>query len=236
MKDLTLHLDALSPQTLSMKRLAVYLRELSNLCGTADAVHFDAVEEGSAMLKVNIEDHAYSDVINQARDAAAGRGPKRAVEAYSKLTEMMHQDKTDASLRTSGINVIQFPKLKEESQSLNIKKKSSVQGRLYSVGGKDTTVPVKLEGSNGETLHCEASIDIAEKLAKILFKPVRLSGEGEWHRQDNGSWKLSKLKVEYFEKLEDLSFKDAVEKLKSAGGLDWNDRPEAHSRILSDRG
>lgn len=236
MKELTLYLDDLTPGTLSMKRLAEYLRELSSLYGHEEAVHFDRVKEGSAQLQSFVDDRAYGDVLQQVREISDGVGSRKALGSYEKLSALLAQDKTRASLRSGGAKIFQFPVAKNESPPLRAVKVSSVQGRLYSVGGKDNTVPVRIEGSNGETLMCEAGVDIAERLAQILFKTVRVHGDGEWERKSDGGWKLIKLKITSFEKLEDIGFKEAVARLKAAGGVNWNDIPNTHSEILDSRG
>lgn len=236
MKELTLYLDDLTPGQLSMKRLAEYLRALSILYGAEDAVHFDAVKTGSAQLQAYVDDKFYPDIINQVREVSGGLGSKKAISAYEKISELMVQDRTGGSLRSGGAKIFQFPKVNLTEPPLRLVKPSSIQGRLYSVGGKDDTIPVRIEGSDGETLNCETGIDVAERLAQVLFKPVRVHGDGEWERRSDGSWKLIKLKVTSFTKLEDISFKEAVAKLKAAGGVNWSSMPSAHTEILETRG
>ncbi|KRU87629.1 hypothetical protein [Pseudomonas aeruginosa] len=237
MKELTLYLDDLTPNRLSMKRLTDYLRALATMYGAESAVHFERVKEGSAQLVAYVEDDQYPVVLNQVREVSGGLGPKKAQAAFQKLSELMSEDRTGASLRTlGGAQIFQFPKPQEAEDALRVVKPSSVQGRLYSVGGKDETVPVRLEGANGETLYCEADIEVAENLAKVIFKTVRLEGTGEWVRLDSGQWRLVKLKVKTFTLLEDISFKEAVARLKAAGGVKWSASPDAHSEILGSRG
>lgn len=236
MKELTLYLDGIKPDQLSMSRLTEYLRALSALFGSEDAVHFDAVIEGSAQLKTLIEDKCFPEVVSQVREVAGGLGTKKAVNGYLKLSELMLSDRVDGSLRSGGAKIFQFPKAKNAEPPLKIVKPSSVQGRLYSVGGKDETIPIRLEGSNGETLICEAEREIAERLAQTLFKPVRVHGDGEWERRSDGSWRLIKLKITSFSKLEDVGFKEAIARLKAAGGIKWSEMPSAHSEILESRG
>lgn len=236
MKDLTLHLDGTTPDRLSMRRLAEYLRELSAFYGSEDAVHFDSVKKGSAMLTSRVDDGCYPIVLNQVREVASGIGGKKATRAYKKLSDLMLEDRVDGYLKAEGAQIIQFPKGKLLEPALRVIKTSSVQGRLYSVGGKDATVPVRLEGADGETLLCEADVQLAERLAQLLFKPVRLHGEGEWERRPDGSWRLIKLVISSYQKLEDVGFKAAIEKLKAAGGVKWDDMPSPHSEILESRG
>ena len=236
MKELTLYLDDLTPCQLSMKRLAEYLRALAVLYGSEESVHFDRVDTGSAQLKSFVEEKAYPLVMNQVREVSGGLGKKSAVAAYKTLSDYMAIDGTGASIRSEGAQIFQFPRIKQEEPQLRIIKPSSIQGRLYSVGGKDETVPVRLEGADNESLLCEADVAVAERLAHYLFKPVRLHGDGEWVRSDDGTWKLVKLKISTFTKLEDIGFKEAVSRLKAAGGVDWNDISSAHSGILETRG
>ncbi|MBK5004111.1 hypothetical protein IAE38_000715 [Pseudomonas sp. S32] len=236
MKELTLYLDDLTPGQLSMKRLAEYLRALAALYGCEDSVHFDRVETGSAQLKSFVEEKAFPLIMNQVREVSGGLGKKSAVTAYKTLAGYMAADGTGASIRSGGAQIFQFPRVKPEEPPLRLIKPSSIQGRLYSVGGKDETVPVRIEGSDNESLLCEADVAVAERLAQLLFKPVRLHGKGEWVRSEGGAWKLVKLKVSTFEKLEDIGFKEAIARLKAVGGVDWNDMSDAHTGILETRG
>ncbi|MFO3664231.1 MULTISPECIES: hypothetical protein [Pseudomonas syringae group] len=236
MKEITLYLDGTTPDTLSMKRLSEYLRELSSFYGSEAEVHFDSVKDGSAQLICRVEDTSYPFVLNQVREVAGGLGAKRPTRAYRKLSDLMLDDRVDGYLKAEGAQIIQFPKGKLAEPPLRVVKSSSVQGRLYSVGGKDSTVPVKLEGADGETLSCEANVQVAERLAQLLFKPVRLQGDAEWERRPDGSWRLIKLVISSYVKLEDIGFKAAVAKLKAAGGVKWDDMPSPHTEILESRG
>jgi hypothetical protein len=236
MKELTLYLDDLTPGQLSMRRLADYLRALSAFYGCEDSVHFDRVDTGSAQLKSYVEEKAFPLVMNQVREVSGGLGKKSAISAYKTLSGLMAADGTGASIRSEGAQIFQFPSIKYEEPPLRIVKPSSIQGRLYSVGGKDDTVPVRIEGADNESLLCEADVAIAERLAQLLFKPVRLHGDGEWQRSSDGVWKLVKLRISTFTKLEDIGFKEAIARLKAAGGVDWNEMSSGHSSILETRG
>src|SRR5690606_15861863 len=133
------------------------------------------------------------------------------------LASLMEQDRVDGQLLSATGTVIQFPKAKRESPPLVIKKRGSVQGRLYIVGGKDETVPVRLEGASGETLMCEANTSMAEELGALLFKHVRLHGLGEWESRPNGGWRLRKLEIHSYQQLETGGLRAALKKLKQAG-------------------
>lgn len=222
MKELTLYLNDLTPGHISLQRLAEYLHALGRLYGHENAVHFDSVNAGSAQLQSLVEEEAYPSIINQVREACSGVGSRRAVGGFERLSELMAEDHTGGSLRSGGEPVLEFLVPKPDDEPLRLSKPSSVQGRLYSVGGKDHTIPVRIEGADLETLHCEASIDIAERLGQFLFKAVRVSGDGQWERKSDGSWRLMKLKITSFVQLEDIGFKEAVARLRAQRRLHAN--------------
>jgi len=111
---------------------------------------------------------------------------------------------------------------------LIVRKRGRVQGKLYNVGGKDDSAPVKLEGANGETYHCEATTSMAAKLGVHLFKQVRVSGNSEWFKKD-GKWKLKKLIIESFEVLEKSNLKTAFKALQDASGNQWKEEDDAQA-------
>lgn len=236
MKKLTLHLDGTAPDKLPMARLAEYLRELSTLLGSKEHVHFENVSEGSACLNTLVEDEKYSEVVFHAQQAASGSGSKRARKAYLELTSLMEQDRIDGQLITATGTLIYFPKAKRELPAIVIKKRGSIQGRLYIVGGKDDTVPVRLEGVDGETLLCEANTTMAEELGALLFKYVRLHGLGEWESRPNGGWKLRKLEIHSYQKLEMGGLRAAIRKIKQSGDTNWSEMDAPHAVISELRG
>lgn len=236
MKTLTLHLDGTSPDRLPMARLAEYLRELSTFLGSKDHVHFDAVAEGSVRLNTCIEDSKYLHVIHHAREASNGRGPKRAQRAYAGLVALMVADQVDGSLVSNDARILDFPTAKSNERPLVIKKRGSVQGRLYLVGGKDEIVPVRLEGAAGETFVCEVDIALAEQLGALLFKQIRLYGEGEWESRPTGGWRLRKLHAQSFDKLDPSSVSAGIQKLRQFTAGAWSDMDDPHGAIQDSRG
>lgn len=236
MQTITLHLDGTSPEQLSMTRLAEYLRELSTLLGYRESVHFEGVSQGSACLNALVEDDKYQAVVHQACLAAAGEGARRAQKAYQQLASLMEEDRVDGTLLNGTAQVLEFPKAKTAAPPVVIRKKGSVQGRLYFVGGKDETILVRLEGATGESLLCEVGTALAEQLGSLLFKPVRLHGEGVWESRPNGGWRLKKLQAHSFDRLENGTLKSGIKKLRalSAGGVSEMD--DAHALILELRG
>lgn len=237
MKKLTLKLNEHRPDTLPMKRLGQYLSQLSELLGEAEHVHFTSVAEGSAMLNVDIQDAHYDQVLMHIREVPNGLGSKKRLNAYMNLQTLLEEDRTGgAILDDLHTPVLSFKQPQEDEKPLVVSKHGSVQGRLYLVGGKDETVPVRLEGPAGQTLHCEASTELAQKLSGLLFKQVRLTGQGLWERSLDGSWRLKKLKVEAFTELDTSKAGSVLEKMRSLNGLKWAEMDDPHGVARDLRG
>lgn len=237
MKKLTLKLNDRTPKTLSMKRLGQYIAYLSDMIGEVEHVHFDSVSKGSAMLNVEVEDLHYESVLSHVREVPNGTGTKKQKSAHRNLRQLMDEDGTGgAILNDANTQILSFRKRPDSEKPLVVNKPGSVQGRLYRVGGKDDTIPVSLEGANGETLRCEASVDIAQGLSPLLFKQVRVSGRGTWERSPEGSWRLKKLKIETYEELNTAKVSEVVGRLQAIGGLKWADMDDPHELARELRG
>lgn len=220
-----------------MKRLGQYLAHLSDMLGEVEHVHFSSVANGSAMLNVNIDELHYQKVLTRVRDVPNGMGPKKHRSAYRALQQLMDEDGTGgAILDNAEAPVLSFRKRQEDEKPLVVNKSGSVQGRLYMVGGKDETIPVRLEGANGETLLCEASIEVAQQLSALLFKQVRVSGPGAWERSSEGRWRLRKLKIESFQELDTSSAGSVLAQMQSLGGLKWAEMDDPHAVAKDLRG
>ncbi|MFY0663753.1 MAG: hypothetical protein JXQ97_03965 [Natronospirillum sp.] len=229
MKKLILKLHDSSPDRLTMKRLGQYLPHLADLLGESEHVHFASVTDGSAMLNVEIEESYYPKIIEQVRLVHGGQGSKKSQKAYSALQNLMNEDGTGgAILDNAESSVLTFRKQQDAEKPLLVTKSGSVQGRLYKIGGKDATIPVRLEGANGETLHCEATVEIAEQLSAYLFKQVRVSGHGQWARTVEGRWSLRKLTIESFDVLKTANAGAVIAQLQSIGGLKWSEMDDPH--------
>lgn len=225
---LTLKLDGTSPSELSMARLGKYLSALSDLYGSVDAVHFKDVSEGSACLNTWVDNqNSYNAVIQRSISQAATSG-----SSYLKLVSLLAQDGFEAKIiNQDKVTILEFPSVTEEAP-LVIRKKGRVQGKLYNVGGKDDSAPVKLEGANGETYHCEATPALAAKLGALLFKQLRVSGDSEWIKKD-GKWKLKKLIIDSYEVLEKSNLKTAFKALQNASGNQWKEEDDAQAILIA---
>src|SRR4051812_46095878 len=103
-------LDAFTPETLPMARLAAYLAQLSLLLGNAERVHFDRLNKGSAIVQTKVEAQAVPKIETRLRQAGAADAPDDVVKSYKQLNRMLREDNATGVLRRAkGATIIRFP-------------------------------------------------------------------------------------------------------------------------------
>ena len=235
MKTITLKLDDTSPEKLKLSRVLEYYRQFGIMCGEDEHLQIDAVREGSAALALSVEDSAYHSVTHSIRQARHGLGSRKTRKAYDALMLMMAKDNVQGSVLDGEEKIISFP-APDVPEELAVTEYGSVQGLVYNVGGKDETIPVKLIGSQGETLHCETSdVAVMRQLGQLLQMYVRLEGQGEWVCDSEGGWKLKKLHIERVTKLTTGGIKSAIQELRKLEGLTAPLGSGFHERLLEER-
>ncbi|WP_132293442.1 hypothetical protein [Marinobacterium mangrovicola] len=237
-------IDALTPETLSMKRLAEYLKALAVVMGETDHVCFQRVEKGSALLKQQVIGHEAAERVGQRlRGIRSQQAPKEAVKAFHDINKLLLQDNAVGTLRplTQGVAAnsdLYFPG-REEPEEPEIfvgEEYGHLDGILVQIGGRDTTVPVHLQfGTGPEGVYkCTASRSLALKLAHYLFKEVRVEGVGSWIRKPGGGWKCKAFQIEQFEELSTQSLSQSLRDARAAlsDGLDGIGSPSEFFREM----
>jgi len=188
-------IDAFTPDTLPMSRLAEYLKQFSELLGNDSSVHFDRVEKSSAAL-VSYSDHTATPKIRQRlEEIIEGTAPKPAIKSNATLDDMLLEDNAVGYVDLDESKLIEFPGRKRAPQQRigPVRRKSVLDGQIFQLGGKDDTINVHIRNPHNpnETHRCEVSIKLARDLAPyFLADSVRLFGEGDWYRTDTG-WVMS---------------------------------------------
>lgn len=218
-------IDALTPESVPMARLAEYMADLANLFGYKEHVHFDRVARGSLVLVQHV-DSDHHDPIRARLDAARVGNfvPDDAAKAIESINKRLAQDHATGRLSDhSRAEVIVFP-VRDRPRPRTFgpfEEACSFDGMLIRVGGTDDSVPVHLQA--GSKFHiCNADRDMARRLAPHLYQgTLRVWGEGQWERDASGKWKVSPFNIRDFVLLDDTPLDKVVERLRDVKGSGW---------------
>lgn len=198
-------IDAFTPDTLPMARLAEYMKALSNLLDHKNSVHFSHVAPGSAELNYKVDSPDMPKIRKRLMVAQSDDKPKDIQKAWSELDDLLAEDNAIGEMLDQDRSVIiPFPGREREKPLIlpNITQDGSLDGQIISIGGKDKTAHAILQ--DGERVYTGFSIkrELAKDLAQYLYgSRIRLFGTGRWEREPSGSWKLLNFNVSSFEAL-----------------------------------
>lgn len=227
-------IHAYTPDTLPMSRCANYLFELANMLGENPYVHFVRLDPGSSVMVHKIDIEAVPKVKERTMAIRQGEGTVLEMRAYRRINSMLREDNgTGVLVEDNNVEIIQFPG-KEEAQIkfTSVQQQGKIDGEVIRIGGSKDIVPILLEIEGREISGCHAKRVIAKELAKNLFEPVRLYGEGRWDRDDEGEWNLANFIVDRFDVLEESTLSKTVIALRGLRG-EWG--KDALHGILASR-
>jgi hypothetical protein len=215
-------IDAFTPESLPMARLAEYMADLAVLLGNVEKVHFVRLKKGSTVLVHAIEWEAAPKVDERIRAVRLQEGPPDAMKAYRAIDRRLASDNAIGRLVSpTQAKVIEFPGRSRQASAAYgpFTQPGSFDGVPIVIGGKDDPVPVHLQ--EGDEVHlCYASRELARRLAKHLFvSVVRVTGNGRWHRDSDGVWAMDRFTITDFQTLEDDQLVDTVARLRAAAGV-----------------
>lgn len=209
------------PETIPMSRLAAYMAELAKLLGAPESVHFKEVLDKSVSIVAIAEAQSVAIISPRVREAAQNGNDADAAAPWRRLNEFLAEDGWTAELPLpKGGELISFPGKAKASKAIrSVTQHTAIQGRLIRIEGGGDTVKIGLEidgdlTAAGISLNATAAIQLAHRFHQF----VRLSGEGKWSRNTNGTWSLDSLKATSFEVLEDEPLQETLGKLKELLG------------------
>ncbi|PKO42809.1 MAG: hypothetical protein CVU30_09675 [Betaproteobacteria bacterium HGW-Betaproteobacteria-3] len=230
-------IDAWKPETLPMKRLAEYLARLAVVFGYQDRVYFMKVRKGSAVPEIHVHATAAPKVQARLELVGVGQGPDDATQSVQHINAMLREDNASATLRVKGgAMIVNFPGCKTPlADEAVVHEAGELVGSVIRVGGKDDTVPLHLQDTDGTIYRCNTSRTLARELARHLFGDlVRVQGMGKWRRTPERAWELDAFQIKSWELLEQAHLEDAIEALRNIEGSQWNSfaDPQAELRKL----
>ncbi len=228
-------IDAYTPTTMPMARLAEYMRELALIMGEPSAVHFQRLQRGSTAILSTVEREAAPKVHQRVHAVRRGEGPKEAREGYRTINRLLRADNGVGYLReakTRGV-VIKFPGRDEVPEEFTaVRQHGSVDGIVTGVRGKDQTIHFTLltEGQQLSGFQTRNTA-LAKKLAAKFREPVRLFGKGKWARDAEGNWSLLDFRVESFEGLDDATLSTVLSELRAIPAQ-WDDEAYHELKLM----
>lgn len=226
--ELRFKIDAFTPRTLPMARLAEYITELACLLGERSHVHFLRVEEGSAAPVILVDHEAIPKVRERADAVRREDAPSEAIRAYRRLNMFLRDDNATAVLKEGKrTTVLKFPGREQPTERYGlVKQQGSIDGVLRKVGGIDQTIHIMLLAEDQQVSHIHTTQQTAKRLAQHMFDPVRLFGLGKWRRDSEGAWTLEEFRVQDFTTLDDTPLSDALSKIRAIK-TGWDDESYA---------
>jgi hypothetical protein len=239
----TLHINAYTPETIPMARLAQYMQNLAAMLGHDAAVHFEKLKPGSTRLVTKIDHEDVPKVATHLAQMKRGEGGPEATKAQAEIDRLLAEDNATGFVyedEDENTKIIAFPGVTRPTPTIYgpFKQEGSLDGILISVSGADQTVRLQLQ--NGETRHTriDTNRETARRLAKHMYEPVRVFGTGRWVRDHQGEWSLKNFKVENYTVLEPADLKDVVNQMRAIEGSEWADMddPIAALKALREKG
>lgn len=240
-KKLTLYIDAYSPATIPMARLARYMQAFAAMLGNEHGVHFSRLKPGSTQLVARIDREEIPKVDDQLDRVRRKEANQEAVRAWEEIDRLLADDNA-AGYVYEGENqtaqIIDFPGIKRPKPVKYgpFTQNGTLDGVLVSVSGTDHTIHVQLQNGSLKYTNIDTDRETARRLAQHFFEPVRLHGIGRWMREEDGAWVLKRFKVHGFDALQNLELADVVEKLRSVEGSKWSEMEDPREALGELRG
>src|SRR5207237_598661 len=111
-------IDALSPQTIPMARLAEYMTKLAAMFGNQERVHCVELRSGSTILVNEIESEALPEVRERIHGIRINEAPAEVSDAYAGISALLRHDRASAVLLPpeSAAPVLKFPGEEKEKE------------------------------------------------------------------------------------------------------------------------
>jgi hypothetical protein len=215
-------IDAYTPTTIPMLRLAEYMHQLAQILGEPAHVHFCRLAKGSTSILHTVEHEAIPKVRERISRLRQGDGPSEVLRAYKAANKLLREDNAVGALKLGAV-VLPFPGIEEAQEEFaSVRQQGFVDGIVTGVRGRDETVHITLQAEDKQISGCYTSRAIAKQLGAKLYEAVRLFGKGKWVRDSEGIWTIDDFKVESFEPLDEAPLTAALAGLRAIP-TEWDD-------------
>jgi hypothetical protein len=229
-KKLIFYIDAYSPETIPMAKLAEYMADFAALLGKEHAVHFDHLENGSTKIVSRVEFEDVPKVTARLTEIRNGTASKELARLVTQIDDRLANDNAIGRVlfkegERGTAELLAFPgRDRPKAQSYGpFNQEGHLDGVLIAVGGKDETISIRLQNGEITYSHCDTTRTIARELGKHMFEPVRIYGTGRWLREVSGQWTLIRFRIHRFDVLGTESLRETVTALRAVSGSGWKD-------------
>ena len=215
-REYTFKIDAYTPETMPMARLAEYLRDLADMLGEQQNIHLDRIEGGSTAPVVRVEWEAEPKVRDRIRAIKNREAPEEAMKAARQIDHRLASDNATGTLvDPAGRKVYKFPGREMVALEFGpITQAGTLQGIPIRVGGEHDPVPVHLEDGRDKFIVL-ARRSIAKQIAQYIFSAVvRVDGVGRWLRHIDGTWEMLSFQAANFQLIEDADIRKNISQLR----------------------
>jgi hypothetical protein len=239
-------IDAYTPETMPMERLAKYLTALAKMLGHGSSVHFDRLESGSTQTVLHVQREDAPKVLERIDLIARRDAANDACAAFDELNVLLRADnaigklsrKTPATPTSAVVLTFLGRDLPIPPVYGPFTEEAVVEGELVRIGGKDKSAHAQIVDPEGKTWSGEMERDMARDMAQYLYKGtiLRVTGDARWERIENGSWHLMSFKIKGFSVLEDDTLSDVTQRLRGLQKTNWDRVDDVDSFITASRG
>ncbi len=212
-----LYIDAFTPETIPMARLAAYLASFAELLGHPEHVHFGRLKSGSVGVAAIVDEIAQRKVEKRMEEVRYGVGSQPARRALKSIDDQLAEDNAIGRICRGKAKLIEFPGRTRpvEGRLGPVEQAGTLDGEVIQIGGRDETINIHLKA--GDQIHiCVTSKGIARRLAPYIFGSViRLRGSGTWARKDSGGWILKRFEIVEFETLDERRLSKVFDDLRT---------------------
>jgi hypothetical protein len=216
-------IDAYSPDSFPMGKLAAYMVDLAALLGSEERVHFQGLEKGSTVLVQRVEPEEAPSVEERLDKIRRGAAPPEAARAFAAIDDRLAKDNAVGALMSGTAEILHFPGRDRPKPLVYgpFYQEGTIEGEIIRVGGKDDTVPIWVQDGKA-VIYCNASVEVSRKMVPHYRNgTVRLHGTGRWLRLGDGSWELERFTIRSIEPLDEAPLAEIVERLRAVGDNGW---------------
>lgn len=231
-------LEGKSPHQIPMARLAEYMQLLAAIFGEFESVHFDRVEDKCTQVVINLDQGiAAQRVQSRVHAVRQHRAPADAMRAFSRMNEMVGEDKGYARITFGASVVLRIPgKVSEAERPFSLIDQATITGKLYAIYEEPSggiRARIRPRGLSNY-IACTADRDIGGVLSKHFLEMVRVQGRGSWQRSSGGEWACQSMHIQKVDPVKDVTLREAINAIRQIE-VEWPDDPLEEWAELDER-